>query len=146
MSGGTVGSNALSLGFGQAAANSAPAAKPTSPFSLRLTAQERAYLEQMAGNRPLGGYIREQLLGSYADKRVLVRKPKIEDSQYAVLLAQLGHSHLSSNLNQLAKAANTGSLDVSENVEAQLEEAYAAVIAMRDALFTALGLKASVGK
>lgn len=31
------------------------------PFPIRFSADERAYLERKAGNRPLGTYIRSQL-------------------------------------------------------------------------------------
>ncbi len=34
-------------------------AKRAAPFCIRLTAQERAYLEELAGDEPLGGYIRQ---------------------------------------------------------------------------------------
>jgi len=115
--------------------------KPPSPFSLRLSAEERAYLTRQAGGRPLGTYIRTRLLGERAEKRRTFRKPKIDDKQIAQVLAELGASRLSSNLNQLARSANMGTLDVSRNVEQELEDACGAVLAMRDALLTALGLK-----
>ena len=115
--------------------------KPPSPFSIRLSEEERAYLLQQAGNKPLGAYIRERLLGDKADKRRTFRKPKVDDKQIAQVLAALGASRLSSNLNQLAKSANMGTLDVSRNVEQELQDACGAVLAMRDALLTALGLK-----
>ncbi len=120
------------------------AAKPsreTKPFSIRLSAEERAWLQQQAGNRPLGAYCRDILLGSRAEKRIELRQPKLDSEQYATLLAALGQSRLSSNLNQLAKSANIGTLDVSQNIEEQLEEAYMAVLAMRDALIKALEIK-----
>ena len=120
--------------------------KPPSPFSLRLSAEERAYLIRQAGNRPLGAYIRERLLGGKADKRRTFRRPKIDDKQIAKVLAELGASRLSSNLNQLAKSANMGTLDVARNVERELEDACGAVLAMRDALLTALGLKSDTGE
>lgn len=123
------------------ATRSSDATKRPSPFCIRLSPDERAYLEQLAGNRPLGAYIREQLLGDQAEKRRELRSPKIEQEQYAALLAALGHSHLSSNLNQLAKSANMGTLDVSQDIERQLQEAYDTVLEMRKALFMALGLK-----
>lgn len=113
------------------------------PFSLRLTAEERAYLEAKAGNQPLGGYIRSQLLGKMNTPRRSFRKPKTDEKQVAALLHELGQSRIPSNLNQLAKAANCGTLDVSEDVEEQLRMASAAVIAMREALFIALGLRSS---
>lgn len=119
--------------------------KKHSPFSIRLSEEERKHLEQLAGNRPLGAYIRDQLLGEKAHKRRALRKPTVGDEQYATLLAALGQSRLSSNLNQLAKHANMGILDVSGEVEQQLQDACQAVLAMRDVLFVALGLKAGGG-
>ena len=122
-------------------AKSIEAQKRPSPFCIRLTPYEKAYLKQLAGNRPLGAYIREQLLGSVAEKRRELRSPQIDQEQYAALLAALGQSRMSSNLNQLAHHANVGTLDVSQDTEQQLQEAYACVLEMRKALFMALGLK-----
>ena len=128
-----------------ARAEQAPAAgraKAPAPFSLRLSAEERALLEERAGNRPLGAYIREQLLGGHVQQRRRLRKPRVDDKQLALLLAELGRSRISANLNQLARAVNTGTLGLSEDVERELVEACSAVVAMRDALISALGLKA----
>ena len=115
--------------------------KKPSPFSLRLTDEEREILNQKAGNQPLGSYIRKCLLGDNTQKRRSIRKPKIDEQKIALVLAELGRSRLSSNLNQLAKAANCGTLDVSKTTEQQLLEAYKAIITMRDNLISALGLK-----
>lgn len=115
------------------------------PFSLRLSAEERAYLEEKAGHRPLGAYIRETLLGERANKRKILRKPHINDQQIATVLSALGDSRLASNLNQLAYQANIGSLEVTEELEQELEHAYQAIIAMRDALFMALGMQSGGG-
>lgn len=114
----------------------------TKPFSLRLSTDERAYLEGLAGRRPLGTYIRERLLGRRAEKRRRERKRRIDDQQIARLLAELGRSELSPNLNRLAEAADLGTLDVSWDLEQELRDACGAVLAMRDALFLALGLRA----
>ena len=119
--------------------------KTAAPFSLRLTPDERATLDQLAGGRPLGAYIRKRLLGDQAEQRHYIRKPKVDEKLIAPVLAALGASRLSSNLNQLAKAANCGTLDVSQDVEQQLTDACGAVLAMRDALIMALGLKAEGG-
>jgi len=118
-------------------------AKPTRPFAIRFTDDELAYLRNKVGGLPLGTYCRQELLGSNVDKSRKQRQPKVDQKEIAALLAGLGKSRLPSNLNQLAKAANTGTLDVSEEVEQQLQDAYAAVIAMREALFMALGLRSS---
>jgi hypothetical protein len=55
------------------------------------------------------------------------------------VLGALGGSRLSSNLNQLAKAVNTGSLPATPDTEKELREACKAVTAMRDELMRALG-------
>lgn len=115
--------------------------KPPAPYSLRLSEEEKTYLQERAGARPLSVYIREKLLGDRAEKRRELRKPRIDDQKLSALLAGLGHSRIPNNLNQLAKAANCGSLDMSSDSERQLQEACAAVIAMREALFIALGLR-----
>ena len=129
---------------GAGSARSFALSKDAKPFSIRLTDDERAYLKTKAGRRPLGAYCREVLLADKSHKRRELRQPTIDDGQYAALLAALGHSHLSSNLNQLAKHANMGTLDVNADIEQQLQDAYSAVIEMRTALFMALGLKCGV--
>lgn len=111
------------------------------PFAVRLTDDERVYLKRKAGTRPLGTYIRECILGEQAKQRRTYRQPRVNDKQLAAVLAELGNTRLSSNVNQLARAVNTGTLDVSEDVEQQLLDAYEAILAMREALFVALGLK-----
>ena len=55
------------------------------------------------------------------------------------VLATLGQSRLSSNLNQLARAANTGSLPVSPDTEEALQAACPEVAALRAELLRALG-------
>jgi hypothetical protein len=52
----------------------------------------------------------------------------------------LGQSRLSSNLNQLAKAVNTGALPVTPETESEIVAACASVTAMRYDLLNALGL------
>lgn len=115
--------------------------KRPSPFCIRLTPDERAYLERLAGDRPLGGYIRDRLLSGKAVPRRELRQPRMEKRQYATLLAALGQSRLSSNMNQIAKAANMGTLDVNKELEQELHDAYKVIMIMRETLFMALGLK-----
>ena len=89
--------------------------KLPTPFSLRLTFEERAALEQSAGNRPLGAYIRSKLFGGTEaprKRRSRTRKPLKDEKALGELLGKLGESRLASNVNQLAKAANSGSLQV----------------------------------
>ena len=117
------------------------AGKPPPPFSLRLSADERAELIRRAGNKPLGVYIRAQLLGSVTTPRRTRRQPGADQQTLARLLAELGKSRLASNLNQLAKAVNMGALPVSPETEQALAEACEDVRRMRHALLSALGLR-----
>ncbi|CAA0114134.1 Uncharacterised protein [Halioglobus japonicus] len=132
----------VSADFQQASGSPRRKAKRAPPFSLRLTAEERAYLEDLAGNQSLSAYIRKRLLGDQAEKRRELRKPTLEDQQYATMLALLGETRYASNLNQIAKHANMGTLDPSEDVEQLLQEACEAVLAMRDTLITMVNLVA----
>lgn len=127
-----------------AANDNNPGRKPK-PFSLRLTVEERAYLEEQASHQALGAYIREVLLSGKARKRRTLRKPKADERQLVLLLSALGDSRLASNLNQLAHHANMGTLETSEALEQELHEAYLAVIEMRNTLLSALGLRESQG-
>jgi hypothetical protein len=113
--------------------------KPT-PFSLCLTFEERAQLEHDAADMALGAYICERLLGEDAAPRKTRGKAPVKDYEaLGRVLGALGSSRLSSNLNQLAKVVNTGSLPVTPETEAELREACAAVLVMREELLMALG-------
>lgn len=127
--------------FEKASTQTPQGSKPPPPFSLRLSAAERAELIRRAGSKPLGVYIRAQLLGNVAAPRRSRRQPGIDQQTLAKLLAELGQSRLSSNLNQLAKAVNMGSLPVTTETEQALVEACEDVRRMRHALLSALGLR-----
>lgn len=120
--------------------------KIPTPFSLRLTFEERAALEQSAGTRPLGAYIRSKLFDGKEKprkKRTRTRKPLKDDKALGELLGKLGESRLASNVNQLAKAANSGSLPVTPDTEKALQDACGDVRAMRILLMQALGYYSS---
>jgi len=119
---------------------SSPQHISTAPFSMRLTPEERAFLAANCGDRSWAAYIRSCVFGERSNS-LRQRQPKIDDKELVAVLAGLGRSRLSSNLNQLAKSANSGSLQVSEDLEEQLRDAAIAVIAMRHALIAALGIK-----
>lgn len=110
------------------------------PFSLRLSAQERARLESEAAGKTVGAYIRERLFGEDAAPRKRRGNSPLKDHEaLGRVLGALGQSRLSSNLNQLAKAANMGSLPVTPETEAELKAACREVSALRDELLRALG-------
>lgn len=117
------------------------------PFSLRLTFEERAALEQAAGDMPLGAYIRSQVLqDGKARHRRRYKRPVKDHQALGQLLGELGEARLANNLNQLAKAANTGSLPVTPETEKALREACAEIHQMRSLLMRALGFSPETGK
>lgn len=116
--------------------------KPPSPFSLRLNAEERARLAAEAAGAPLGTYLKTKLLGQPAPTRVRKSGISVADRRaLAQLIALLGRSRVFSNLNQLAHAANTGSLPVTPETEAALAQALADLHEIRALLLVSLGLK-----
>lgn len=126
--------------FNELSAKKAAKEKYPPPFSLRLTYGERARLEAQAGDLPLGAYIRDRLLGDDAAPRKRRGNSPVKDKEaLAQVLGALGQSRLASNLNQLAKAVNTGSLPVTPETESDLQKAFADVSAMRNDLLRALG-------
>jgi len=141
MSGST---NTLSVAKAFSASAARPRNKPKRrympPFSLRLTVEERKRLDEMAGNRSLGSYIRDRLFGEKAGKRSKIKKPKPDTALLAYVLSELGQSRLASNINQLAKAANMGTLDITPEIEQEIEQACREIQAMRALLITALGV------
>ena len=114
-------------------------AKREAPFSLRLSKEEKTRLTAAAGSMTLGAYIKARLLKdlpAVPRQRALSRFDK---SLLGQVLAVLGRSRLSSNLNQIAHAANIGALPVDDELLADLKSACADVRIMRNALLKALG-------
>ena len=109
-------------------------------FSLRLTLEERARLDADAGPLPLGAYVRSCLFDAPTTRKRIFRRPVQDEQALSQVLAALGRSRLSSNLNQLAKAVHSGSLPVTEETEQALLEACSLVKAMSGQLVQALGL------
>lgn len=91
------------------------------PFSLRLTFEERARLERDAAGMSLGAYIRSRLFGDDPPPRRTRSKFPVKDkAALAKVLAALGASRLSQNLNQLARAVNIGAFPVTPETGAAL--------------------------
>ena len=108
-------------------------------FSMRLSGEERELLEAQAGSLPIAAYVRMQLFESPSPRRVF-RRPVRDEKALTQVLGALGKSRLSSNLNQMAKAINSGSLPVSPETEQAILNACSQVNAMSESLVQALGL------
>ncbi len=117
------------------------------PFSMRLTADERAKIEAKAGGRPLSAYIKSVVLADdaprYRKRRVM---PAADQRLLAAILARLGASRSAANLNQIAKAIHTGTLHIDDAVTADIHAACADVAWMRATLIAAMGLSVRDGQ
>lgn len=110
------------------------------PYSMRFTTEERELLDAARGRKPLSAYIRERLLGDDAAPRKRETTSPIKDAEaFGRALGVLGESRLSSNLNQIAKAVNTGSLPVTPETEADLQAACREISQLRAEFMRALG-------
>lgn len=110
------------------------------PYSIRFTFEERARLDAERGRKALAAHIRERLFGDDVSPRRKAGANPVKDAEaLGRVLGALGGSRLSSNLNQLAKAVNTGSLPVTPETEADLVDACQSVKDMRADLLRALG-------
>ena len=111
-------------------------------FSLRLSFEERAAIERQAHGLPIATYIKSLLFAEHAPRLVSRQRAPVKDAKaLAEVLACLGASRLSSNLNQLAHHANSGSFYFDRETKAQLCAACEDIRAMRQLLMQALGMK-----
>ncbi|WP_227268445.1 hypothetical protein [Roseobacter weihaiensis] len=95
---------------------------------------------------PLGAYIRQKLFdGELTPRRTRGNAPVKDHAALGKVLGALGASRLSSNLNQIAKAAHMGALPVTPELEQELSEACTSVRNMRADLMRALGFRQSEG-
>ncbi len=115
------------------------------PFSMRFTKDERKSLELAAAGRPLAAYIRwlifKEDMPEMPRKRTRGESASQDHKQLAKLLGALGKSRIASNINQLARAANSGSLPVSKEIIKALNESVAAIQWMRETLIKGMGIK-----
>jgi hypothetical protein len=102
-------------------------------LTVRLSKDERAAIDAAADRAGLtaGSYARQAMLGAPAPRQV--RRPPVERKELARLLGELGK--IGGNLNQLARAANTGSLVYGTEIETAL----GGLAEVRTAILKALG-------
>lgn len=112
------------------------------PLSIRLNKEERELLVQQAGNLSLAGYIKSVVFAEdvprYRSRR---QTPEVDAKLLAELLAHLGSSRVASNLNQIAKHLNQGSLIVDPELDSDLRLAVEEVALIRSTLLQAMGMK-----
>lgn len=113
--------------------------KRLAPFSLRLTQEERMQLESAAGEMALGAYIKSRLFGETIPRMRKARRPSVDRKILSEALGKLGQSRLPQNMNQIAKAANLGTLPVLPETEEEIRQACYDIAVMRMMIMKALG-------
>ena len=110
-----------------------------SPFTVRLTGEERAELERRAerAGLSLGGYFKSAAFNTPPPPQS--RRPPADRTELAKLLAAIGR--IGNNINQLARVANAGSWPESK----ELGKACTDIKSIRTALMTALGVDPHAG-
>lgn len=109
-------------------------------FSMRLTPCEHQRLDELSGRLTYSEYARERLFGDNAVKRRARNRYPVKDhAELSRLLAWLGASRISNNLNQIAFAVNTGALELTPEQEATLNDACQSVQSIKAMLTKALG-------
>jgi len=119
------------------------ATKHPPPFSIRFSWDQRAELDRLSDGQSLGGYLKDILFVKKQRPYSNGYASKAQDRKtLAKLLGALGNSRIASNINQLAKAANSGSLPVNEEVVSAIMRAVHAIDWMKITLIEGMGLKA----
>jgi len=112
------------------------------PVCVRFTDEERTELERKAGDLTLSAYVRSQCVGETAKPhRTRGKRPVKDFEALCQVLGALGKSKLPNNVNQLAKAVNTGTLDLPEVTEEAILKAAYDIAYIRLTLIKALGLE-----
>jgi hypothetical protein len=115
-----------------------------SSLTLRVSSAERNRWDKAADELGLstGKYIRTALASDEVQhklSRLLAKQHSRKD--YPIILHALGKSRLTSNLNQLAYAANIGNVEFTPDVAAQINEAYEVILYIRTLLIKGAGGK-----
>ncbi|WP_306051745.1 hypothetical protein [Oceaniradius stylonematis] len=113
--------------------------KRPAPLSLRLTSCERKTLQRLAGDQPLGRFIKERVFAEVPTFRPAEVADRFE--LLARLLAALGESNVFANLDRIAKAVEAGDVELCDQEREQIALACLLVLEMRDDLIRALGIK-----
>ncbi len=122
----------------------------TVPLSIRVTAEEKARLEAMAGAQALSTYVRQKLLGEDAAARPKrYRKkpqaPGIDHVEVARLLGMFGRSELATSILALNLAIESGEWTPSPEIEERITRACTQIHEIRLVLIHALGVKPQGG-
>lgn len=116
--------------------------KKSYTLSIRLTADEYQRLLKESAGLSFSEYGRNCLFGDAVQKRRTRGKHPVKDhALLSRVLAKLGATRISNNLNQLAHVANCGALILNPELQTILVEAYAEIQDIKSMIISALGLE-----
>jgi hypothetical protein len=108
-----------------------------------MSFEEKDRLERDAAGMSVAAYIRWRLFDpTNPAPRTRSKHPVKDYEALSKLLGLLGQSRLANNVNQLARAANSGSLPLTPETENALAEAAAEISFIRRLLLQALNMDA----
>ncbi len=116
----------------------------TRPVSVRLTEQERALLERVAGKQSLSSFMRQCALmqaGQAPKPRKEQKRPTEQKVQLAQILALLGASDIFRSMSTFAKLSEQGAFPISEETESQIQNACSNILQIKTLLMRALRVK-----
>ena len=136
----------LSKTFNAQAEPQKPKEPALPPLSIRVTPEERALLQRMAGKQAMSAFIRYRLFGDRAATRAKryqekPKQPKMNHVEIARLLGMFGQSDLVRSVLALSFAAQAGQLVTSSETEEQIYRACKDIHEIKTTLITALNVK-----
>ena len=111
------------------------------PVSIRFSYRQIDILNREANGKPFGPFVRSLIFEDDGSLRPHKVRPVDDPQALAQALGLLGQSRIASNLNQLAKVANSGALPVTPETCRKLDQACEDVREMRSLLMKALGTR-----
>ena len=109
------------------------------PFSMRLSVEERARLDALAGDMPMGAYVRSRLFDTPSPRHRKMRRFDVDQRKLKKLLRELGRQHISSSLHRIMTAIDDEDLEMDDALEAQLRCLCSDLRQLRRSIRKALG-------
>ncbi len=136
----------LTKTFNARAAKQKPKEPAMPPLSIRVTPQEKALLQRLAGKHAISTYVRHRLFGDVTAMRAKryeekPKQPKLDHVEIARLLGMFGQSELARSMLALSLAVQAGQLVASSEVEQQICRACDDIHEIKTTLIMALKVK-----
>lgn len=116
------------------------------PFSMRLSVEERARLDALAGDMTTSAYVRSRLFDTPSPRSRKIRRFDVNQSLLKKLVRQLGRQHISSRLHRILNAIDDGDLEVDDKLELELRYLCSELRHLRRRIRKAIGDELSEGQ